>query len=407
MALRGMYDKTTFYYLDRILRNVIFSSLFSGLIIGSLFYFVKDSSISRLFIGIFLVHIVIIMFLQRVFFGMIYRKRKSSNRDPRLIIVCTNATWSLFLHYLERTRIRYNIIGIIQIADVESIQGITCLGNLTNLEDILIKNVVDEVILYLPQNYSGNLNEYILLCQKMGITAHLVINPYDLLLPTHVNISMLGPRPMLTFHTVTLNPIQKLLKRLMDICGALVGIFLTLFLSIFIVPAIKLDSPGPVLFKQKRVGRNGRVFEIYKFRTMCMNAEEQKQALKEQNQYQSRLMFKIKDDPRITRVGEFLRKTSLDEFPQFFNVFKGEMSLVGTRPPTLDEVSQYDTDHWRRISIKPGLTGMWQVNGRSAIEKFEDVVALDIEYIDKWSIWLDINILVQTVVKVAQVKSAF
>ena len=159
---------------------------------------------------------------------------------------------------------------------------------------------------------------------------------------------------------------------------------------------LKLESPGPLFFKQKRVGRNGRVFYIHKLRSMYMDAEERKKELMAQNEMNG-LMFKMQDDPRITKVGKFIRKTSIDELPQFFDVLRGDMSLVGTRPPTLDEYKQYESHHKRRLSMKPGITGLWQVSGRSDIEDFEDVVKLDVEYIDNWSLWGDIKILFKTV----------
>lgn len=173
--------------------------------------------------------------------------------------------------------------------------------------------------------------------------------------------------------------------------------------------AIKLnDKEGPVIFKQERVGQNGRHFYIFKFRTMCANAEKLKEELMKYNKIDDGLMFKMENDPRITKVGKFLRKTSIDELPQFFNVLMGEMSLVGTRPPTVDEVEKYKRNHWRRISIKPGITGMWQVSGRSNITDFEKVVELDTEYIDSWSIFLDFKIIIKTVLQIiSKDKSAY
>ena len=196
-----------------------------------------------------------------------------------------------------------------------------------------------------------------------------------------------------------------LVKRLMDIAGGLVGCIFTGIIFLFVAPMIYISSPGPIFFSQIRVGKNGKKFKMYKFRSMYMDAEERKKELMAQNQMDG-LMFKMKDDPRITKVGKFIRKTSIDEFPQFFNVLKGDMSLVGTRPPTLDEFMQYEEHHKRRLSLKPGITGMWQVSGRSEIQNFEDVVKLDLEYIDNWSIWLDIKILLQTVLVVLMHRGA-
>ena len=188
---------------------------------------------------------------------------------------------------------------------------------------------------------------------------------------------------------------ELLLKRLMDIAGALVGCFICILFGIIVAPLIFLEDPGPIIFKQKRVGRNGKFFYIYKFRSMYQDAEAKLQTLKDQNEMQG-FMFKMKNDPRITKIGKILRKTSIDELPQFFNVLEGSMSLIGTRPPTVDEYNQYSAHHKRRISIKPGITGLWQVSGRSEITDFEEIVRLDCFYIDHWSITSDIKILLKT-----------
>lgn len=196
------------------------------------------------------------------------------------------------------------------------------------------------------------------------------------------------------------------LKRFFDILGSLVGCAITGILYVIFGIAIKAESDGPVIFSQERIGKNGRTFRMYKFRSMYQDAEERKKELLEQNEMEGGKMFKIKDDPRITHVGRFIRKYSIDEFPQFVNVLKGDMSLVGTRPPTPDEFRQYDSYHKRRLSMKPGITGMWQVSGRSDIKDFEEVVKLDCEYIDNWSLLLDLKIILKTIVQVFRHKGA-
>ena len=185
-------------------------------------------------------------------------------------------------------------------------------------------------------------------------------------------------------------------KRIMDILGGLVGCFITLILMIFVGVPIMIESPGPMFFQQDRVGKNGRIFKMYKFRSMYKDAEARKAELMAQNEMDG-FMFKMTDDPRITKIGKFIRKTSIDEFPQFINVLKGDMSLVGTRPPTVDEYKQYSSYHKRRLSIKPGVTGLWQISGRSDITDFEEVVRLDCEYIDTWNMGLDFKILLKTI----------
>jgi exopolysaccharide biosynthesis polyprenyl glycosylphosphotransferase len=205
-----------------------------------------------------------------------------------------------------------------------------------------------------------------------------------------------GNLPVLTFHTKSLDAQQLFLKRCMDIMGAACGLLVLVLLFPLAALAIKRDSPGPIFFGQERVGQSGRTFKCWKFRSMYIDAEARKQELMAQNEMNGAI-FKIKNDPRITKVGRFLRKTSLDEFPQFWNVLRGDKSLVGTRPPTPDEVAKYEIWHRRRLSIKPGITGMWQTSGRNRIEDFDEIVRLDLYYIDKWTIWLDILILLKTV----------
>jgi lipopolysaccharide/colanic/teichoic acid biosynthesis glycosyltransferase len=211
---------------------------------------------------------------------------------------------------------------------------------------------------------------------------------------------------------------QAMLKRAMDIVGGLVGCLICAVLFVFVAPAIYISSPGPIFFAQERIGKNGKHFKMYKFRSMYMDAEERKKELMSQNKHGGNLMFKLDFDPRIignkilpdgtrkTGIGQFIRSTSIDEFPQFFNVLKGDMSLVGTRPPLISEFEAYQQHHRARMSVKPGITGMWQVSGRSEITDFEEVVRLDTQYINEWSIGLDIKILLQTVVTVLKQKGS-
>lgn len=187
---------------------------------------------------------------------------------------------------------------------------------------------------------------------------------------------------------------SSILKRLIDVVGSLIGLVILAILLVPIAIAIKLDSPGPILYSQERYGLLGKPFQVYKFRSMVQNADELKAQIKNEAKG---LIFKNQNDPRVTRVGRFLRKTSLDELPQFWNVLKGEMSLVGTRPPTADEVKQYQAHHWQRLSVKPGITGEWQVNGRSLIKDFEDIVHLDLRYQARWHPLYDLVLILKTV----------
>lgn len=192
-------------------------------------------------------------------------------------------------------------------------------------------------------------------------------------------------------------------KRLLDIAGSIVGLILLGLVFVPIAIAIKLESPGPIFFTQERHGLYGHPFKIRKFRSMIANADQLKSQIKNEAQG---LIFKNENDPRVTRVGSFLRKTSLDELPQFWNVLMGEMSLVGTRPPTSDEVARYNSYHWQRLNVKPGITGVWQVSGRSEIKDFEQIVALDLNYQRIWNPLYDIQIVLKTISVVFHRKGA-
>jgi lipopolysaccharide/colanic/teichoic acid biosynthesis glycosyltransferase len=198
-----------------------------------------------------------------------------------------------------------------------------------------------------------------------------------------------GPYPEQAHPSVTSK-----VKRLIDVVGAIVGLAITVLAFIPITIAIQLDNPGPIFYSQIRCGLNGHPFRIWKFRSMVTNADQMKHLVTNEAQG---LIFKNRNDPRITRVGRFLRRTSLDELPQFWNVLKGEMSLVGTRPPTLDEVTKYEQHHFQRLQVKPGITGEWQANGRSKVENFEEIVQMDIAYQQKWTVMYDLVLIFKTI----------
>lgn len=193
-------------------------------------------------------------------------------------------------------------------------------------------------------------------------------------------------------------------KRLIDICGAIIGLAIIAILFVPIAIAIYLDNPGSIFYSQIRCGLRGKPFKMWKFRSMIVNAEQQQHLIKNQVQGQ---IFKNKNDPRITRVGKLLRRTSLDEFPQFWNILKGEMSLVGTRPPTLKEVQKYEPHHLQRLRVKPGLTGEWQVQGRSKVKNFEEIVQMDLDYQHKWSVTYDLYLILKTFAVVLSCRGAY
>ena len=298
---------------------------------------------------------------------------------------CTNSSNESIIGAVE------NISGNEQwyIGDVHVHEGIH------NLTERLLTDPFDEVFINTPNIPQNSMENIILGFEEMGITTH-----YNLELPgiskAHTQFDEYLGYSVITYCMNRSSYKRLSIKRFMDIIGGFVGLVLTGIITLFLAPAIKLDSPGPVFFSQTRIGKNGRRFKIYKFRSMYIDAEERLKDLQDQNEM-SGLMFKMENDPRITKVGAFIRKTSLDEFPQFLNVLKGDMSLVGTRPPTESEFEQYNEHYRRRLSMTPGLTGLWQISGRSDIQDFDEVVKLDLQYIDNWSLTEDIRILLKTV----------
>lgn len=314
------------------------------------------------------------------------------------IIQDMNQNWSRKLHGLALLDAAPDEIGT-------QIQGVEIKADYGNFMEWLRREAVDEVYIDLPMDSGRSLMPYLKELESMGVTINLalpILERYgakktdDWKPQISDSLSHCAGSPVITMNGTHMSITDEILKRCLDIAGALVGCVLALIAMALIAIPLKLESPGPLLFKQKRVGLNGRIFNIYKIRSMYVDAEARKAELMKHNEMNG-FMFKMENDPRITRVGRFIRKTSLDELPQFFNVLMGDMSLVGTRPPTLDEYEHYKSHHKRRLSMKPGITGLWQVSGRSEIEDFEEVVRLDVQYIDEWSLWLDIKLLLRTV----------
>jgi exopolysaccharide biosynthesis polyprenyl glycosylphosphotransferase len=291
------------------------------------------------------------------------------------------------------------------VGNLASANGSTgSLGRIEDLQHVLHSQTIDEVIFAMGADPDVDLSLYLKICRRMGVTSRILPALWSSGNKS-MHVEECQGVPFLTFQENNFNASGLLYKRILDLIGGIVGTGIFFCIYPFVALAIKKDSPGPVLFKQKRVGQNGRIFEVYKFRSMYMDAEAHKKELMDQNEM-SGAIFKVENDPRITPVGRLLRKTSIDEIPQFLNVIKGEMSLVGTRPPTLDEVEQYKDHQFRRISAKPGITGLWQVSGRNKITDFDDIVELDCTYLDNWRFINDIKILAKTVLVVFQRKGA-
>ena len=342
-----------------------------------------------------------IAYAARIGWKKVIRSRKFAEGEKRsILIITTDAEAANVVKALRGDSYgTYHLAGVALLDKNKTgsmIQRVPVVAGADEVTAYIHKNWVDEVFFALPEHV--DIPKKIMKdCNRMGVVTHVQLAALNELGKNQV-VEEIAGYVVLSSSINIVSSWQLLVKRLMDIAGGLVGCIFIGIIYIFIAPIMKVKSPGPVFFSQVRMGKNGKPFKIYKFRSMYMDAEERKKELMEKNNIKDGLMFKMDDDPRIIKgIGHFIRKTSLDEFPQFWNILKGDMSLVGTRPPTMDEWDKYELHHRRRLAIKPGLTGMWQVSGRSEITDFEEVVELDTKYIEQWSIGLDIKILFKTV----------
>ena len=364
----------------------------------------RGTELSRLVFGYFSIADLILTFgshlLLKSFLLKVYRKGKHASR--LLLLASPQNAEHVVKNFHTHPMWDTSIKGIaVWGKDVpQAVGGEEVVADKDSFLTYVTRQDVDEVFISVGKDLkTPQMNEVITQLVQMGVTVQVDIDQFELDVPGKKEISQVGHYGTVSIVKNTYPMAALFIKRAFDLFGGICGCIFLGLISIIIVPAIKLDSPGPVLFKQTRVGKNGRLFTFYKFRSMCADAEAKKKELMAQNEVKG-LMFKMDDDPRITKVGKFLRKTSLDEFPQFMNVLKGDMSLVGTRPPTLDEFEHYTPSQKSRLSMRPGITGMWQVSGRSDIKDFDEVVRLDMSYIDNWSLGLDVKILFKTVAAV-------
>ena len=384
-------------------RNVTYQMSLLVLSIIAYMYIVKESTAySRTIIVSFWIFSIILIYSLRVAWKQMLIYHLQRNTDlARLLVITTEDLAKESLEALTKEDyLDYMVKGVVVLdkdLQGQELYGVPVVANKENLLEYITAHVVDEAFFDLPNDMEEE--EYFAeKCLETGVTVHINLNRVRMDLPNKV-VEKLNRFTVVTSSVKMATTRQMLIKRLMDIAGSLVGLVIAGIACIIFGPIIYIQSPGPIFFSQERVGRGGRKFKIYKLRSMYMDAEERKKELMAQNKMQG-LMFKMDDDPRIIPIGKFIRKYSIDELPQFWNVLIGDMSLVGTRPPTVDEYNQYELHHKVRLSIKPGITGMWQVSGRSDITDFEEVVRLDSRYISEWSLAEDIKILFKTVLVV-------
>jgi exopolysaccharide biosynthesis polyprenyl glycosylphosphotransferase len=401
----GLYSSPAYGSRGRLMSRLVKAQILAGLMLLSSMYLTRSEDISRLLLQAFLV--VSFVFLTAQKFGLriyleIARRRKPLQRRKVLLVSDPAAAERYVRLTHAHLSMLADIVGILtpSIANRYMSNGALpqVLGVASDLPAVLQAHVVDEVVVIsaLEPTMLDRLSRW---CSVRGILMRILVEV---------------PRPalgiwsaehfgegafLLSLATIPQNALHMLLKRAVDVFGALIGLILCAGAYVWYGLRLRRETGASVLFRQPRVGQNGRRFTLYKFRTMCAEAEQLKAALGSYNHMKGPI-FKLKDDPRITPTGHKLRRRHLDELPQFWNVLRGEMSLVGTRPPTEDETAIYKDHHRRRLSMKPGLTGLWQLNGNGAVKDFEQVVRLDCTYIDNWSLWLDLKIVAKTVTKV-------
>lgn len=354
----------------------------------------------------------VLSLLTRMCWKRVIKYVKPAKKRRSLIIVTTKDMANKVVKSIQNnTYAEFRLAGIAVIdRDMmgKSIRGLEIVANLGNVVNYVCREWVDEVFIDLPKDYPLShrlVNSFV----EMGVVVHINIDSTAYKMGQQQIVERLGSYTVLTTSINFTTPTQLFIKRFIDIVGGILGCIVTGLLYLVLAPIIYIKSPGPIFFKQVRVGKNGKKFKMYKFRSMYLDAEERKKELMKDNIMSDGMMFKAEWDNRIIGskilpdgttkkgIGNIIRDWSLDEFPQFINILKGDMSLVGTRPPTLDEWEKYELHHRARLAAKPGLTGMWQVSGRSKITDFEEVVKLDTQYINQWNIGLDLKILLKTV----------
>jgi len=385
--------------LGRIFRNVIRTVVLGTLIFGIWLFATRTLFFGRFFFIAFMVtNFVLVFGLRSGVLALLHHIRKRGYNYQTVLVVGTgDLAKSLVNQLKDNSQWGFRVIGLIDFSEMTRLwryRDIPLIGSLTELPSIIQNNQVDYVIFAVPHKHLNDVDSSILLCEEMGTKAMILADFFSTNIARKEITEFLG-RPAIVYNTTPDYKYQLVIKSFLDRALAALGLLVLTPVLLIIAAFVKITSAGPVFFRQERCGLNGKRFRVFKFRTMVQDAEKLKARLTVNNEMDGPA-FKITNDPRITRLGKILRKTSLDELPQLINIVRGDMSLVGPRPPLPDEVQKYD--HWqrRKLSMKPGLTCLWQVGGRNNTT-FEEWMKLDLKYIDNWSLWLDTKILVRTI----------
>jgi len=373
--------------------------LLGGLMIAAAGYLLRIDFVSRPFVVLFALTNAVVLAALRIVERRTTWGRRLVEAPERVVVVVGTSDEAVRMARLVSSHRAwgFTLRGLVE-ADGgagDEVDGIPVVATVANLPDMLTREVIDEVVLAVPTRQLGQLEELLLRCQELGVRVRVALRPFPHLQP-RIDVEVLEGVPLLTFATMPTAPLALFTKRSIDLAVAVAGLALLLPLWPLVALAVRLSSPGPVLFRQVRCGLGGRRFVLYKFRTMIEEAEQLRDEVAHLNEIPDGPAFKARRDPRVTAVGRLLRRFSADELPQLVNVLRGDMSLVGPRPPIPEEVARYQPWQRRRLAMKPGMTGLWQVSGRSQLD-FATWMELDLAYIDHWSLWLDLKILARTV----------
>lgn len=416
-------------YVVELWETIKHVALVGALYLALLFAIHDSDGQSRVVTGATILSYLLLDYTVRCFYKRHLRRKRITTQTAALMLVCASENVNDVLErFHEHNYERYLLAAIAIIDDIKpavenktgqseasesrermKIGGIPVIHGQQEAIHYACREWIDEALIVLPEGQPCEA-KFIAALQQMGIVPHTVIakreNDNEVV---RQQVETVADYVVLTYLTHDVSAAELFLKRAMDIVGGLIGTFCMLIMALILTPIIKIQSPGPVFFQQQRVGKNGKKFYMLKFRSMYMDAEERKAELIEKNRVADGYMFKLDEDPRIIGskilpdgtykkgIGNFMREHSIDEFPQFLNVLKGDMSLVGTRPPLVDEWEKYQLYHRSRMATKPGITGLWQVSGRSKITDFDEVVRLDNQYIANWTIGMDCRILLKTI----------
>jgi exopolysaccharide biosynthesis polyprenyl glycosylphosphotransferase len=377
-------------------RLAVHATLTSGLLLCGTLYLARAVVVSRIVVVLTVIFTTVLLCARRAIWRhMVYRRYREGLETRNVLIVGAGRVAHALRYHLESLRhLGFHFKGFIALNEQEAESGdADVIGDVRNCLSLARSLFVDEIFFSEPtekQLVIGIVEE----ARGYGIDVRVVPDLYDGL-AWAAPVEYIGQFPTIPLHCRALPAGAFLLKRAFDVMGAAFALLLGWPFMLLLMAAIKLDSKGPIFYRAQRIGRKGRTFTCYKFRTMCDGADKLQEELAHKNERDG-ILFKIADDPRITRVGRFLRKYSLDELPQFCNVLRSEMSMVGPRPPEGSEVKQYDLSHLRRLDVLPGMTGLWQVEARQD-PSFDSYISLDTAYVENWSLWLDVKILVRTV----------